>query len=265
MVEPLGRSVAAYLDGRAGWSTEVRLAGDADRAAFAAALGESAPAFAFTASHGMGFPADHPRQADLQGALLCQDWPGPEGPGVRREHYFAAEDVPPDGAVGGLVSFHFACYGAGTPVRDSFAHRKGTRSPARRLAARPLAARLPQRLASHPGGGALAVIGHVDRAWGWSFVWGESFQLQVFDSAVRELLDGYPVGAAMEHFGQRHGQLSAMLAALWTRRRQGEEIDAERLAGLWTAANDARAYAIFGDPAVRLAPEPAPDAAGPVE
>ena len=264
LVEPLARRIGEHLAGERrsggeagrGWTTEALLAEDADRDAFESVLGRRAPAFAFTASHGVGFPADHPRQAALQGALLSQGWPGPGAGSLCREHYFAAEDVPGDGALGGLVSFHFACYGAGTPHRDRFAHRKD--GPVRNLAPRPLVARLPRRLLSHPNGGALAAIGHVDRAWGWSFVWGASYQLEVFDSAVREILDGYPVGAAMEHFGQRHGQIAAMLAGLWTRRRQGESVDEERLAGLWTAANDAGAYVILGDPAVRLAPEPAP-------
>lgn len=270
LVEPLARRIGEHLAGERrgagqaeetnGWATETLLAEDADRDAFESVLGRRAPAFAFTASHGVGFPADHPRQAALQGALLSQGWPGPGAGSLRREHYFAAEDVPRDGVVGGLVSFHFACYGAGTPYRDRFAHRTG--GPVRSLAPKPLVARLPQRLLSHPNGGALAVIGHVDRAWGWSFVWGQSYQIEAFDSTVREILDGYPVGAAMEHFGQRHGQLSAMLAGLWTRRRQGESVDDERFAGLWTAANDAGAYVILGDPAVRLAPERASEARG---
>ncbi len=118
------------------------------------------PALLFTASHGVGFPADHAEQRDRQGALLCQDWPGPEdwrgrGP-IPPEHSFAAADLSDRSDVAGLVAFLFACYGAGTPKLYAFAPKNG--SVPRQIAPRDFVARLPQRLLER---GALAVIGHL--------------------------------------------------------------------------------------------------------
>ncbi len=130
--------------------------------------GEETPALLFTAGHGLGYRRPHPRQYDRQGALLCQDWGG-RGCPASPDHYFTGADLD-GGSLQGLISFHFACYSAGTPAFDGYTPY--TERDVREKSERPFVARLPQRMLAHPAGGALAVIGHVDQAWHWSFHWG---------------------------------------------------------------------------------------------
>ena len=209
----------------------------------------AAPALLFSATHGVAWPASDPDQPAKQGALLCQDWPGPGKVGP--EHYVAAADLPADLDARGLVTFHFACYGAGTPLEDSFMHREG-RPPAR-IAAAPFVARLPAALLSAPNGPALAVIGHVDRAWGYSIggkVAGP--QLQRFRNAVGRILTGQPVGLALLDFRDAYTALSVDLANLLGKLRVGATIPDEKLAATWIGRNDAQSYVLLGDPAARL-------------
>ena len=97
------------------------------------------------------------------------------------------------------------------------------------------------------------MVGHVERAWSYSFDWpraGE--QIEVFESALSSLLDGYPIGAAMEYFGMRYAELATLLCSLREEVDLGAEPDLISLTGLWMAKNDARSYIVLGDPAVRL-------------
>ena len=154
------------------WRYSAFMGDDAIKKNLAALLGgEKTPALLFSASHGMSFPIERNRQLDHQGAILCQDWPGPrewEG-AISQDHYFAGDDLSSDANLLGLVAFFFACYGAGTPHYDEFS--KLSKRGRRAIAPNPFMAKLPEKMLGHPNGGALAVIGHVERAWGYSFMW----------------------------------------------------------------------------------------------
>ena len=214
-------------------------------------LGNETPAFLFSASHGMGFPNGDRRQASQQGALLLGDWGGPGSGPIEREWYFAADDLSETNNLLGLIAFFFACYGGGTPQYDEFA--KQAFKERAEIAPSNFLAQLPTKMLSRPQGGALAVVGHVERAWGFSFVWpGAGAQTEVFESTIESLLSGKPIGLAMEYFNERYAELSTVLADEVEKIEFDEAYDPYEVAGMWTANNDARGYALLGDPAVRL-------------
>lgn len=217
-----------------------------------------APALMFTASHGMEFAAGTSPQRAGQGALLLQDWPGPGRVGpIDPAHYLAAEDIAAGAQIHGMMLFLFACYSAGTPERDSF-QSLGPPSP---RATSPFLAALPMRLLSHPAGGALAVIGHIDRAWGYSFAGAGGPQranTAAIESTLRRLLRGDRVGYAMEYLNQRYAELATVLSDELGAIRNLRKPDERALAELWAATHDARGYCLLGDPAVRLTACPAP-------
>ncbi len=237
------------------WSVQTILREEATKARLSQLMGGAdTPSLLFTASHGVCFPNNHPRQLLHQGALLCQDWPGPfqwKGELDPEKHYFSADDVSDNAKLLGLIAFHFACYGAGTPKVDDFTQRTGSQKAD--IAPHAFVAQLPKRLLSHPKGGALAVVGHVERAWGCSFMWkraGE--QLESFQYTLKRLMEGYPVGAAVEFFNERYAELSSDLNVELEEIKHRAGVNDWHLANMWTANNDARNYAIIGDPAVRL-------------
>jgi hypothetical protein len=218
---------------------------------FRPARGRLSPSFIFTASHGIGWPKGHDRQPAAQGALLCQDFPGIGLGSLHPDHYFAATDLPNDARIHGMVCFHFACYGAGTPREDRFLHEPDQQPQA--IAEQAFFSALPKALLSHPNGAALGVIGHVERAWQSSIVSsGAGPQLVPFENAVIHILRGVPLGYALDDFNKRYASLSAQLSSELEKKGFGVAIPDRELADLWLERNDAEAYLLFGDPAVCL-------------
>lgn len=220
--------------------------------------GRERPALLFTASHGMGgWPKGDPRQFGAQGALLCQDWAGfgKVGP----EHYLTAAELGAGTDFRGTVAFVFACYGAGCPRYDNFLGAPG--SGPKELAERPFVSALAQRLLA---GGALAVIGHIDRAWGYSIKPQKvGPQLLPFRNLLGRVLGGEPIGHSTLDFSQRYATASVGLANQLAPHQPGAKLPADpALVRLWVARNDAQNYAVLGDPAARLRDAPNGSAAG---
>jgi hypothetical protein len=213
------------------------------------------PALILTATHGLGFPQKHPLQLSDQGALVCQGWPGtdhwPQNQPVPESLYVAGRHLPAR-RFDGLMVLSFACYSAGTPAKNDFAHIKDHIPP--ELAPEPFVARWPQRLLAQ---GALAFVGHVDRAWFYSYGWpGAGQQTDTFESALKVILAGKPVGHAMEHFQYRYLDLTNDLTEDGLLDEFGiDQQTNQEIMRLWTARNDARSYILLGDPLVRLRPE----------
>ena len=197
----------------------------------------------------MGWLTPNDRQATDQGALVCQDWPGFGN--IAPAHYFSAANLAPESRVHGLIAFHFACFGAGTPALDRYTSQPG--QPPTRIAGASFMAALPKALLSHGNGGALACIGHIERAWGYSIQSsGAIYSIGAFRNAIDHILHGDPVGLAMESFAGLYASLSTDLAAKLDSLRFNAVIPDDVLATSWMERNDAEGYVLLGDPAVRL-------------
>jgi hypothetical protein len=223
---------------------------------------DPSPALLFMATHGLELESGHPQQQRQQGALLCQEWGG-VGSEVSPEAVFSAQDVTPALNLRGAIIFLFACFSVGTPRWDAY-HRAAFQDRAMPIAERPFVATLPKAMLALRDRGALAVVGHVERVWGLSFLSEVSARperlagrkhehIEVFAAIVEQLLSGQPVGAALDFMNMRYAALATELIALYDRIGDPPTMeDVYQLVELWTASHDARGYVLLGDPAVHL-------------
>ena len=251
LIKPLAEYVEEHTK-RLNWESILVKPDEANKTRLTGLLGgNETPAFLFTASHGLGFPNGHKDQWPFQGALLCDTaGPIPRGGSISRDFYLGGEDIASGANLLGLIAFHFACFGGGTPHLDDYARRKFKEPEP--IAPFAFLSALPKRMLSHPNGGALAIVGHVDRAWSYSFKWGEAGkQTAAMRSVLYQLLRGKTLGEAMDYMNLRYAEIAVMLNTAQSESRYSK-VDAYKLAGLWTANNDARGFTVIGDPATRL-------------
>ncbi len=214
------------------------------------------PALLFTATHGVGFPSAYPDQRSLQGGLVCQGWPGPDG--SKREfsprYVFSAEDVSPDMDFWGKIVFNLATYSAGTPRQDSLDQLLGDQFVIQASGtSQGGAALLPQRMMASKNGSAQAVIGHFGRVWAYAAEGEETTkQADFFETVLRDLLTGIPVGTALHHVKKRYAELAVTLGNELERARGGLTPDPVTLFDLWATYNDMQALGVLGDPAARV-------------
>ena len=257
LVRPLAEGVAGQpsIAAQYGFQQELLLTTAATRVNLAGVLGGGStpcPDLFFAASHGVGFPSTDPRLRTTQGALVCQDWTGYGN--ITREHWFCAEDLAPTADVRGLIAILFGCYSLGCPRDDQFTALTAPPCP---IAPHTLVARLPQMLLRQ---GALAIFGHIDRAWTYSFrgntqgsARSAHAQTQAFEDLLARIMDGKRMGYATDQFNAQQGATAVELSeCLLQQLARPTDDKTDELSLLWAAHNDLRNYALLGDPAVRL-------------
>lgn len=205
------------------------------------------PSLLFTASHGLEHKRSSNSQFFQQGALLCQDWEG-RFVAPSPSDFFAASDVSPSMNLHGVIGICFACYSAGSPLREDWVRPGIFQRPAK-IADAAFVARLPQKMLA---AGLIAFIGHVSKAWDFSFLGakGNSEQYAPFKEVTVSILKGTRVGHATDYLNQRWMQSTVLLNKRYEDKTHN--YTKAQLVSQWMARNDYRGYVLLGDPASRL-------------
>ncbi|MBN1205376.1 MAG: hypothetical protein JXB05_10675 [Myxococcaceae bacterium] len=225
------------------------------------------PSVLFTMSHGLGAPRRGWSSVDEQRARQGAMSLGAEG--TLEASALASTPFLPGG-----LWFFLACFGAGTPTRSAFYPwlarlREAGQYPGRleRLLAslpregeRPFVAALPQAVLANPQG-PLAVVGHVDLAWTYSFQdLGRAARNRPsrFLGLLRTLVEGRRAGvglsALLRFFNEANTELTTLYDHEESARLAGRDnpVDSTERAHLWMLRQDLAGYILLGDPAVRL-------------
>lgn len=236
------------------------------------AAGVEHPSILFSCSHGMGAPRrgwkTFDRQRALQGAICLGDG----------EHIDANALVDTPFLPGGMWMF-FACFGAGTPAISAYSHwlsklKKvgqfgGKIDPV--LASLPrdgdpaFIAALPQTVLANPNG-PLAVVGHIDLAWSYSFQDLDKKTSQErhrrFQPLISQWARGSRAGVALGALLRAREQIKTDITISADVAARAEEMggdapdDRVRLGHRWMLHQDLDGYVLLGDPAARLAVNP---------
>lgn len=221
------------------------------------------PSVLMSLGHGLGAPRagwSVERQRREQGALSFGD------AGILMSNDISDRSFLPGGAW-----LLFACYGAGTPKRSAYHHWLDTLRDIGHVGGdiehvldtlareRPFVAALPKAALANPHG-PLAVLGHIDLVWSYSFQDlddGVRRRPGRFMGVLRAFLRSDRAGLALRQLIRSFEQVNTELTALydlnasegWTPLDARERT---RRAHLWMLRQDLAGYVLLGDPAARL-------------
>ena len=223
------------------------------------------PTILFSVSHGAGAPRggwrSYQDQRDRQGAMS-----------FGREGKITGSDIKDEPFLPGGVWFMLACFGAGTPNTSAYRHwleklkQVGqfggmAQSVLASLPAGdhpPFIAALPQTVLANPNG-PLAVIGHIDLAWTYSFEERDTGKAvsrpSKFMQTLRTATRGARVGTSFRELVRFLNGVNFELNELQdeaAQKGQTEVSDPARSGHLWMLRQDLSGYILLGDPAVRL-------------
>ncbi|HEX8537924.1 MAG TPA: helix-turn-helix domain-containing protein, partial [Cystobacter sp.] len=225
------------------------------------------PSVLFSLSHGLGAPRQGWKSVDaqhrLQGAMSL-------GAGQTLDaSVLASQPFLPGG-----LWFYLACFGAGTPSRSAF-HPWLSRlrdvgqftGPLDRLLAslpregeRPFVAALPKAVLANPHG-PLAVVGHMDLAWSYSFQdpgTTAKSRPSRFQGLLRSLVSGRRAGVGLNALARFFTDANTELTTLYESQEEAQlagrpnPVDLTQRAHLWMLRQDLAGYVLLGDPAVQL-------------
>lgn len=232
------------------------------------------PSVLLSMSHGLGPPRRRPwspaEARAQQGAMSF----GAEGA-------LTADELARASFLPGGIWLYFACFGAGTPRTSAYRHwldmlardgmALGSVAALRELEGGFVSGLGKAALASPDG--PLALLGHVDLAWSYSYeelrvgpagpggearrVTGSNRSLNFFQ-LISKLVAGERAGAAALALRLQLDAVGAELTAHYDRCKRAGDVEgatpADRLAlgHLWMLHQDLLGYALLGDPAVRL-------------
>lgn len=236
--------------------------GSAPGAKLLSCAAEPGPSVLFSLSHGLetisGGRLSAEEQRALQGALVL---PG--------KQWLTGADVVSRPFLPGGIWFFFACFSVGTPRQSEYApwlQKLAATSPKlaqtlvgvlSRQGGSPFISRLPQAALANANG-PLAVMGHVDLAWTYSFKDRGRGTPSRFFAVLEALLEGRRAGPALRSLLKHATETSTSLTLLYQeaeRARQDKRrspVDAMDLAYRWMLRHDLAGYVLLGDPAVRL-------------
>ena len=223
------------------------------------------PTILFSVSHGTGAPRggwkSYEEQRERQGAMS-----------FGREGKLAGSDINDDPFLPGGLWFMLACYGAGTPTSSAYRHWLERLKQAGQFGGQtqsvitslpsgdqaPFIAALPQAVLANPNG-PLAVMGHIDLAWTYSFEerdTGKGLSRPAkFAEILRSGLKGDRVGISFRELVRLLIVINHELTALHddsAKRGPSEPSDAAQSGHLWMLRQDLSGYILLGDPAARL-------------